>query len=287
MGEAETLYAKIMGEAPKTFVPLQDGFSNVSYLADGSKVFRIKKASDSPFYDAKEEGAILELAAGARLFPRIYYFNGETGDMVDAYIVGGAPFLSPDASDRDLRALARLIKRLHEIKGCSFRFDAKRRFDSYKSRSRADLRDPEEAAIRERAEAIIDAEPLVLSHNDLVAGNVIRKGKSGQIVLLDFEFAGLNNEMFDLASLLSESEILDEHKWDVLLTSYFAERMDAAKRKKLVLFMQYENYLWHYWAKCRERETKLPSFRDIAEMKEREIAFFRDFYKKRPDYLSL
>lgn len=287
MGIVESLYLKITGENPKTIVALQDGFNNTSYRINGDKVFRLKKLSDTPFYDAENEGKILNLVAQNRLSPKLYYFDNSTGNMLDRFIDNNHRFCGPSITESDLKAMASVLKRLHSIKNCKSEFYAEQRFSSYKLRSETDLHDPEEKVIRELVASIIRNEPLVLSHNDLVHDNVLKNKDTNQIVLIDFETAGLNNEMFDLASLLSQNLISDERKWQILLSAYFGKEAGEVKEKKLALFMQYENYLWYYWAVCRFKETAYQNFKEIADMKKNEIVFLKEFYKKHPHFLVL
>ena len=287
MGIVESLYLKITGENPKTIVALQDGFNNTSYLINGDKVFRLKKLSDTPFYSAASEGQILNLVAQNRLSPKVFFFDRTTGNMIDRYIDGNHRFCNPLISEEDLEAMAGVLKRLHGVKNCTSEFYAEQRFSTYKLRSGEDLHDPEEKKIRDLMGPILRNEPLVLSHNDLIHDNILKNNDSDQIVLIDFEFAGLNNEMFDLASLLSENEIFDEGKWQLLLLAYFGKDAGEGKKKKLVLFMQYENYLWFYWASCRYKETNYGGFKEIAEMKKKDLQHFKDFYKMNPDFFIL
>jgi thiamine kinase-like enzyme len=287
MGIVESLYLKITGENPKTIVALQDGFYNTSYWINGDKVFRLKKLSDAPFYSAENEGQILNLVAQNRLSPKVFFFDRATGNMIDRYIDGNHRFCGPHISEDDLKAMAGVLKRLHGIKNCTSEFYAEQRYATYRLRGEEDLHDPEEKKIHDLIGPILRNEPLFLSHNELVHDNILKNKDSSQIVLIDFELAGLNNEMFDLASLLSENEIFDENKWQLLLLGYFGKEAGEGKKKKLVLFMQYENYLGFYGASCHYKETKYSGFKEIADRKKKNILYFKDFYKKHPDFFIL
>jgi thiamine kinase-like enzyme len=286
MGVVEQLFQKVTNEIPRSVRSLQDGFNNSSYLINGDKVFRLKKMSDTPFYSSKNEGTILQLIAPNRIGPRLFYFDYETGNMIDRYIEGDHRFLGPDVTIEELVSLAGVLKRLHSIEGCTSEFYPEQRFTSYKQRSGVDLADPQEGQIRSIIQEIHKKEPLVLCHNDLVKDNVIIEPFSNKITLIDFEFAGLNNPEFDLASVLSENMIFDPVKGEAFVKAYYGHDFSLEKEKLVGLFMAYENYLWYYWAICRYKETSYPPFATIAEDKKKAIELQHQFYAKRPDFLT-
>jgi thiamine kinase-like enzyme len=286
MGVIEQLYQKLTNENARSVVYLTDGFSNASYLINGEKVFRLKKISDSPFYSAKNEGAILNLIAPNRIGPKLYYFDYATGNMIDRYIEGDHRFVSPEIGKEDLKALAMILKRLHAIQGCTSEFYPFQRYQSYQSRSGLSLNPAEEEKISAKVASFYRSEPLVLSHNDLVHDNIL-KNDDGQIVIIDYETAGLNNEYFDLASLLSENKIFDLTKIAYFVKAYFGNAYDETHLKKTILWMAYENYLWFYWADYRYKETHYEGFNAIAKDKKDAIALASDFYAQHPDYFLI
>lgn len=285
MGVIEQLYQKLTNEPVRSIVYLTDGFSNASYRINGDKVFRLKKVSDSPFYSSRNEGEILNLIAPNRLGPKLYYFDYATGNMIDRFIEGNHRFVSPDITKEDIRSLCGVLHRLHGIEGCSSEFYPFQRYDSYKLRSGVSLNPEEEGNISAKVRSFYSKEPLVLCHNDLVHDNILRN-EAGQIVLIDYEFAGLNNELFDLASVLSENKIFDWDKVLYLVKTYFGAAYQESHYQKTVLWMAYENYLWFYWAACRYKETHYQGFQDIANDKKDAIVITRDYAKKHPEIFA-
>ena len=73
--------------------------------------------------------------------------------------------------------------------------------------------------------------PVVFGHNDLLPANFLDDGK--KIWLIDFEYAGFNTAMFDLAGAASNSGMTVEES-DQLLAAYFgASRMRKSAARTL------------------------------------------------------
>jgi len=286
MGVIEQLYHHLTNENANSVVYLTDGFSNASYLINNEKVFRLKKTSDAPFYSSENEGKILSLIAPNRIGPKLYYFDRQTGNMIDRYIDGDHRFVSPEVSPDDLKACASILRRLHGVSGCRSEFYPFQRYDSYKLRSGESLNPEREAQLSQAVKALFLKEPLVLCHNDLVHDNIL-KSPDGLLTLIDFECAGLNNVFFDLASLLSENKIFDLEKIRYFVKAYFTKDMSEVHFRKTLLWMAYENYLWYYWAKCRYKETRYQGFLDIAKDKAEAIDLFKKLNREHPEFQEL
>lgn len=72
-------------------------------------------------------------------------------------------------------------------------------------------------------EQAVGAVQLVFSHNDLLAANFIDDGS--RLWLLDWEYAGLNSPLFDLANLAANNALSeDRQRW--LLQHYFSATVD-------------------------------------------------------------
>jgi thiamine kinase-like enzyme len=68
---------------------------------------------------------------------------------------------------------------------------------------------------------------IVFGHNDLLPANIIDDGK--RLWLIDFEYAGFNTAMFDLAGLASNAGF-DAAQSDALLAAYFSHPSHDAVR---------------------------------------------------------
>ena len=70
--------------------------------------------------------------------------------------------------------------------------------------------------------------PVVFGHNDLLPANFLDDGK--KLWLIDFEYAGFNTAMFDLAGAASNAGMTGEES-DELLAAYFGREPDEQIRR--------------------------------------------------------
>jgi thiamine kinase-like enzyme len=95
-------------------------------------------------------------------------------------------------------------------------------------------------------EAAFDAspEPRRPCHNDLLAANFIASGE--RLVILDWEYAGMNDRYFDLGNLATNNA-LDESAEITLLASYFGS-VTPRRRARLALMKIMSDFREAMWA---------------------------------------
>lgn len=101
--------------------------------------------------------------------------------------------------------------------------------------------------------------PDRLCHNDLVEGNFLFS--KNNIYLIDFEYAGLNDYYFDIASFISENE-LDYQETITFLKSYFTD--ETCNFKKLDIFLRFCDLLWFTWATLLYEKRHEEVYNEIA-----------------------
>lgn len=87
-------------------------------------------------------------------------------------------------------------------------------------------------------------------HNDLVAENFL-KAEDGTIYLIDWEYSGMNDPMWDIAALFLENNFTDENQ-DYFLSHYFERKEPANARKKILAYQILMDYLWTVWTCIKE-----------------------------------
>ncbi len=212
--------------------PLKGGLSNESFLvADAGGRHVVRFGRDFPFHHVFREREIMaaKAAAAAGFAPKVEF--AEPGVMVSAYL-GAKTFGPEDVRENRLR-IARLVRAFHEemprhVSGAGFMFwvfhvnrDYARTLAAGNSRMADRL--PEFLALNDALEAAQQPLPIVFGHNDLLPANFLDDGK--RLWLIDFEYAGFNTAMFDLAGAASNAEMTAEQS-EELLGEYFGETPD-------------------------------------------------------------
>jgi thiamine kinase-like enzyme len=92
----------------------------------------------------------------------------------------------------------------------------------------------EAVAIAARIAAALPASEPAPCHDDLLAGNLIRAQDDGRMLIVDWEYAGMGDRLFDLGNLSINNDF-DERADDVLLEAYFGEPPTDGRRGALGL----------------------------------------------------
>lgn len=214
--------------------PLRGGISNESWLVtDGAGKHVVRFGKDYPFHHVLREREIMTArAAHADGFaPELQY--AEPGVMVSAFIA--AKTYGPNDVRANPERIGRLMRDFHQtmpryVSGPGFMFwvfhvirDYARTLDRGGSRMTSEL--PSYLALADELERAQAPLPIVFGHNDLLPANFLDDGS--RIWLIDFEYAGFNTAMFDLAGAASNAGMSTEEA-QRLLTAYFGREPDAA-----------------------------------------------------------
>jgi thiamine kinase-like enzyme len=218
--------------------PLVGGMTNRNYLVTdaGAGRFVVRIGSDIPEHGVMRfnELAAARAAHAAGISPEVVF--AAEGVLVSRYIKSHT--LTPE-DVRDPRNFARiieLIRRCHHDVPRHFRgpalafwvFQIIRNYFALLDGVPGNSLSPELSRLRSMAgtlEAAVGPITLVMGHNDLLAANFLDDGQ--RLWLIDWDYAGLNSPLFDLANLSSNNgfdDALDQQ----LLRDYFGQPVDAA-----------------------------------------------------------
>lgn len=89
-------------------------------------------------------------------------------------------------------------------------------------------------------------------HNDLVAENFL-KAEDGTIYLIDWEYSGMNDPMWDIAALFLENNF-SEWNQDYFLSHYFNGKEPENARKKIFVYQILMDWLWSLWTVIKEAQ---------------------------------
>lgn len=199
-----------------------------------------------------EEAAIQRRVAASGLAPAVLHADENliVTEYIDADVLNADDLLSRDLVAR----LGARLSELHSQPLTGRRFDAAAAGKVYAS-TIADT------VTAERCLAIIDAmsddDELVFSHNDLVAGNILR---AHRILFIDWEYACDNSPLFDVATILAH-HALDVDSAQTLLEARFDDSSSALMAR---LMTHVRGYRALYWLWLANRD---PADRLLASLK--------------------
>jgi len=260
----ETLLKEIFNQPVEELIPLNKGLTNINTLA---KVAGKWVVVHQPREDAASivyfhhEAAALELIKDAELDKETLYFNPDTGIKITEYIEDFQIYDEYTGTDKLVRT-ALLMKKLHSLKHCiGYRFDPIGRYNQYFNKIKHPIYDLDFAR-----DCITDAaavqRPLTLCHNDWVSGNIGFSAKRDY--LIDFEYAGDNDPLFDIMSFFTENKITDVKERELFYTSYFSRTPTADERRDLAIYEKLHNLLWCTWAMMMAESRNQAVYLDIA-----------------------
>ena len=111
---------------------------------------------------------------------------------------------------------------------------------------------------------IYEKYPKVLCHNDVLYANFIESDEKDY--LIDYEYAGNNILLFDIASFLSENNINDNKVQLEFINSYFDNVTDELLQDIYNMF-DFLDILWGYWAFAMHHKYQDNIFLEIGNEK--------------------
>ena len=231
------------------------GLTNRNYrvtIGHESYVLRLAGAGTGEYIDRKLEEHNAKIAAAAGVNAELLHFDAGDGTMlcryVDAVTMSPESFREPPRVERAARAL----RRMHDCATpFANRFDVFAQIDEYLAllrRRRARIPDGYDRLLQEaeRARAALAAAPARLApcHNDPLAENFLDTGE--RMVIVDWEYAGMNEPMWDLGDLSVEADF-DEAQDAAMLAAYFAGTPPAAAVGRMVLCKALCDLVWTLW----------------------------------------
>jgi thiamine kinase-like enzyme len=231
------------------------GLTNRNYkitLGSERYVLRLAGAGTSDYIDRAAEAHNARVAAAAGVNAEILHFEVEGGTMLARYIDS---LTMSEAAFKDLARVeraARAFRRMHRFtEPFTGRFDVFAQIDEYLAllhRNNARIPDGYEALQKEAdvARQVLNERPPALApcHNDPLAENFL--DAPDRMYLVDWEYAGMNDPMWDLGDLSVEAAFGPEQD-EALLRAYFDGVPPEDQRGRMVLAKGLCDLVWTLW----------------------------------------
>lgn len=235
----------------KNIKKISGGITNKSMMfeLDSEKyIFRTCFTGVNDIIDRSKESVIYDILSKYDLCEKVIYFNKEDGTKISRFV--DSIRLSQKSVNENISVIASSLKCLHEKKiDLDYSFNPLEELLKYESSIESegisfydnylDIRE----IILNRYNELFSSFNYAFCHNDLIYGNILIEKSSDKALLIDWEYSGVNDIAFDIASLFSENEITDENQcvfWDVYqYNDNIKERVD--------FWIDFQNLLWSIW----------------------------------------
>jgi thiamine kinase-like enzyme len=229
------------------------GLTNRVYRIN-NKVLRIPGKGTEEYINRTNEKTTAQEAARIGVSPSVLDFDVSSGIMVTQF-VEGAETMTPDLFRSGKGAPARageVFRSLHTSGGIfPFRFELFAMIDDYLAiLATRDVARPDsyDDVVREagaiRVALSRNPAPLAPCHCDPLCENFLDTGTRMWIV--DWEYAGMNDPMWDLGDLSVEGGF-SQTQDDEMLHAYFGGEPAAADRGRMVIYKAMCDLLWTLW----------------------------------------
>ncbi|MCF0256676.1 MAG: phosphotransferase family protein [Bacteroides heparinolyticus] len=237
------------------------GLTNRTYkvtVEDGKVyVIRIPGEGTEKMINRADEKKSTELAGEIGIDARCLFF-GDDGAKVTEYI-HNAVTMSQETlkQDENIASMAEIFKRLHNCgksTGVPFEvFDMAAEYENLINEYNVAMYEDYDSIknqvmqIKQSTDKECDI-VKVPCHNDALCENWVLG--DGRMYLIDWEYAGMNDAMWDLADVSIEACFLKEHD-EKFLTSYLGKELETKDWKHFYASKIYVDFLWTLWAKTR------------------------------------
>ena len=239
-----------------TSVERLGGLTNRNYKIQchhGTYVLRLAGEGTGDYINRSEEYYNASIASSAGVNAEIIHFDTKSGTMICRYIENSITLDIEKLRDLDVvKRTGQAFRKLHDC-GSDFKgqFNLFEQIDQYLKVVKeldADLPDgyTEVQADAEHVRAALSAHvlPNKPCHCDPMVENCIDNGN--EVFIIDFEYAGNNDPMWDLGDISVEGDFTAEQDYQ-FLTAYFGHEPKAFDVGRMVMYKAMCDLLWTLW----------------------------------------
>jgi len=232
------------------------GLTNRNYRIScdhGTYVLRIAGEGTGDYIDRGTEFHNATIASNAGVNAEIVHFDVASGTMICRYIDNAVTL---DINElRDLEVVKRTGRAFRELHSCGTdfkgRFELFEQIDQYlkvlqdlKAELPDGYQEVQKDAEEVRAALSLHTLPAAPCHCDPMVENCIDNGQ--RVYIIDFEYAGNNDPMWDLGDLSVEGDFTVEQD-RALMSAYFGHQPAAFDVGRMVMYKAMCDLLWTLW----------------------------------------
>lgn len=220
---------------------------------------RIPGRGTEQYINRLDEKINSEITSRLGINPEVVYFDEHSGLKIVRFIEN-AETLNPKTGTREdnLVQVADIFYQLH-TSGETFnaRFDVFEKITEYETvlaKLNGELFEGHEEVKRQVLELEEFYKSLKIApvpcHNDPLAENFVKSGED-KMYLIDWEFSGMNDPLWDVAAYIIEAELTPAQE-QLFLLEYFKGTITSENRQQLLLNKIFLDFLWTIWALMKE-----------------------------------
>ena len=240
------------------------GMTNKNYrviVNNSEYILRIAGTGTEKMIDRHTEMINSKVAADYGIDADIVYFNENTGVKISK-MIEEAETLNPETARRkkNIDKVANILKKLHDSDMVmENEFDVFSKIEKYEALATKangklydNYYDVKKAVMQLKEKLAEFGFKLIPSHNDTVAENFI-KDLNGKMYLIDWEYSGLNDNMWDLSAYVLENNLSQEEE-EILQKIYFGRVADKSEKIRIIIHKICQDFLWSIWTVIKEAQ---------------------------------
>lgn len=241
-----------------SITPLKSGFTNASYLitlTNGDRyILRYPRLETEALVNRRAEAATYEAIKDLGISDQVLYIDSTRGLKLSSFIEKA--HCLDLSNQKDLCAALLCLHHLHRCgRTINYRIDFPGLIAHYESLRRRPSQLADYEINRKRVFDLLvwlDGQPReeVLCHGDFNCQNILL-GPDEQVHLIDFEYAGMGDPAWDVASLCLHSQ-LDLEGVHRIIKAYYGPDPDAVIYDKVYAYLAIGGFIWSLWTELRE-----------------------------------
>ena len=232
-----------------------------AFVNDKAYIVRIPGLGTSSMINRRDEMINSKLAADEGIDAKILFFDEESGVKI-AELIEGAETLNPATAKKkeNMELVVGALRTLHnsEIK-MENRFNVFEKIEDYESLVKKVngtlFEDYYEIKTRVlKLEKVLEDNGMEIKpcHNDTVPENFV-KDINERMYLIDWEYSGLNDPMWDLAAHSIECDFSEDDE-ELFLNLYFNNLIEDKHKIRILVYKICQDFLWSIWTILKEAQ---------------------------------
>ncbi len=237
------------------------GLTNYNYRVNtslGDYVVRYPGIGTEELINRKDEFEFTRLSNRLSIDAQNYYFDGQTGIKISAYIPNSLTFNPILLSELDnLKKVAELFRKLHHSdEKVTTEFSVFEKIKEYEDLINKTQRNNYWDDYHQVRAEIYDLKEeydgfnvdLKFCHNDPLCENFVLG--EDKLYLVDWEYGGMNDPLWDLADVMIEADLDDEEE-EAFKSYYFKRKVTKEENRRIIMNKVFLDFLWSLWGKQR------------------------------------